>query len=318
MGRQVANLRSEGVAELPGVSVVIPTYNRGRILEKALKALFDQTYPFDAYEIIVVDDGSTDGTEERIAALDPPVELRYVYKEHRGPAAARNVGIRMARRDIIIFIDSDIIVCREFIEAHVKARGGEDVITHGPVIHTNDIDNPRSASMKVTDISRAFFATGNVSISRQKLFEAGLFDEDFVEYGWEDLELGIRLKRLGLKPVYSPDAKGYHYKGRLELRMLPALLDRERQRGHTAILLYRKHPTFKVRMMIMLGPSFFAVDRLLTVGNWPQWPITRRFLEFLERKRAHLLLRFFVRIITNHAYFEGMREALRGQAEISH
>ncbi len=75
---------------------------------------------------------------------------------------------------------------------------------HGPVIHTDNFDDPTSASFKVTDISRAFFATGNASIRKEHLFDAGLFDESFVEYGWEDLELGIRLRRLGLKAVKVP------------------------------------------------------------------------------------------------------------------
>ncbi len=303
---------------VPKVSVVIPTYNRRQILEKSLKSLFHQTYPSDGYEIIVVDDNSTDGTGEMIKSLDSPVELKYAYKERGGPGSARNVGVRMARGEIIIFIDSDIIVCPEFIEAHMDARGDDGfVITQGPVIHTDDMDNPTATPMKLTDISRAYFATGNVSIARDKLIEAGLFDEDFVEYGWEDLEIGMRLKRLSLKPVKAPEAKGYHYKSRLELRNLPSLIERERQRGHTAIIFYRKHPTFKVRMMTMLSPFFFALDRILTIGNWPNRPSTMRFLESLEKRNAHLLLRFFVRIVTHHAYFQGMREALRQEGSFN-
>ncbi len=305
------NLKDKDLKDLPQVSVVIPTHNRREILEKALHALFNQTYPADSYEIVIVDDGSTDGTGEMIDALKAPCEIRYVYQEQKGPAGARNVGIRMAKGDTIIFIDSDIIVCPEFIEAHIKAREGNDVITHGPVIHTSDMDNPTLTPMKITDISRAFFATGNVSIYRNKLIEAGLFDEDFVEYGWEDLELGIRLKKLSIKPVKALDAKGYHYKSVLKVSMVPGLIEKERQRGHTAIILYRKHPTLKVRAMIMLSPVFFILDRLLTLGNWPRWKCTIRFLKSLERMGLHLPLRFFVRIITNHAYANGMREYLR-------
>src|SRR5690606_11622902 len=104
--------------------------------------------------------------------------------------------------ELIIFLDSDIVVEEGFIEAHASAHEGlRDRIGHGPVIHTDDLENPTAAKYKLTDVSRAFFATGNASIRREHLLRAGLFDERFREYGWEDLELGLRLKRLGLKAM---------------------------------------------------------------------------------------------------------------------
>lgn len=296
----------------PLISVIIPTYNRRVILEKSLKALARQTLPADQYEIILIDDGSTDGTKEMVASLEMPCSLTYRYQERRGPAAARNHGIRLAQAELIVFIDSDIVVTEEFLAAHLAAhRTSENLIGHGPVIHTDNLEDPTSASMKITDISRAFFATGNVSIRRRHLIEAGLFDEDFVEYGWEDLELGIRLRKRGLRATKVPAAKGYHYKKRLQLKDLDEWCRREVERGHTAVIFYRKVPTFSVRMMTLLTPVAFWLDRLLTVGSWHNRPTGRRFLHFLERRGYHGLLRFFVRIITFHAYMNGLREALR-------
>ncbi|MCL4517127.1 MAG: glycosyltransferase [Firmicutes bacterium] len=299
----------------PLASVIIPTFNRRVILEKSLKSLFRQTCPPARYEIIVIDDGSTDQTRQMVEALQPPCRLEYRHQEHAGPASARNAGVSLANADLLIFIDSDIVVAPEFVEEHLEAHQAPGVIAHGPVIHTTDLDHPTDARMKIADISRAFFATGNVSIEKARLLEAGLFDEDFREYGWEDLELGYRLRRLGLKAVPCPGARGYHYKSRLEVRSLPALKQRERERGHTAVILYRKYPTTRTRMMTMITPAFFALDRLLTLGNWPDRPGVMTLLEKLERGGLHLPLRFLVRIITNHAYAEGLKEAMREGSE---
>lgn len=297
----------------PSVSVVIPTYNRRVILEKALLALAKQTLAADDFEVIVIDDGSTDGTAEMIEKLTVPYHLVYRRQKRGGPASARNHGLRLARADLIVFIDSDIVVCEEFLAAHKAAHAEPGVIGHGPVIHTDNLDDPTSATMKITDISRAFFATGNASIRKQHVFEAGLFDEDFVEYGWEDLELGIRLRRLGLKAVQVPEAKGYHYKKRLTVDDVPNWCQRELERGHTAVIFYRKVPTFRVRMMTNITPVAFGLDRLLTVGNWPGRQTTQKLLRWLENRGHHLALRFVVRIITHHAYMNGIREALRNE-----
>lgn len=295
------------------ISVIIPTYNRRVILRKALEALSRQTLDRRAYEVIVIDDGSTDGTQEMIQQLKTPYSLVYRFTSRRGPAAARNLGLKLARADLIVFIDSDIVVNEEFLEAHLKAHTEPHYIGHGPVIHTDNLDDPTSASFKVTDISRAFFATGNASIRKEHLFAAGLFDESFVEYGWEDLELGIRLRRLGLKAVKVPKARGYHYKKKLAAVDVPIWRQRERERGHTAVAFYRKVPTARVRMMTMLFPLTFWLDSIVTAGGWPDRPATQRLLQWLDRRGYHLALRFVVRLITHHAYVTGMREALAAE-----
>ena len=124
-----------------------------------------------------------------------------------------------------VFIDSDILVVPEFIGAH-SLHNEPQVVAVGPVVHTDNIDDPYSASFKITDMSRAFFATGNASVAKEHLLEAGLFDEAFNQYGWEDLELGHRLRKLGLRKVKVPEAVGYHYKEPLKVASL-----RHRQRN---------------------------------------------------------------------------------------
>ena len=102
------------------ITVVIPTYNRKEILRKCLAALFDQTLPKDDYEIVIVDDGSTDGTGEMVKAVaeDAPCGVRYFQQENRGPAAARNAGIRNAKGQIILFAGDDSIATPILLEEH--------------------------------------------------------------------------------------------------------------------------------------------------------------------------------------------------------
>lgn len=296
----------------PLISVVIPTYNRQVIMEQTLTHLAGQTLDPKQFEVVVVDDASTDDTAGMIKTLEVPYDLRYlVMPERSGPAGARNKGVREARGELIVFIDSDLVPAPELLSAHLAVHETDKrCIGHGPVIHTTNLDNPTAAQMKLTDISRAFFATGNVSIRREYLLEAGLFDEDFKEYGWEDLELGRRLRKLDLRAVPVPEAKGYHYKASLQLSQLPSLIARERQRARTALVYYRKHPEFGVRMSIELTPVMFWLDRLFSLGGWTEREGTYKLLQRLEERGHHLLLRMLVRLITHHAYMDEMRRAL--------
>lgn len=255
------------------LSVVIPTYNRKPILEKCLRAMERQT--FADYEIVVVDDGSTDGTVEWLqshAAEFPHVRL--FCQNHGGAAGARNYGVEQAKGDTIVFIDSDLVVTDVFLQSHVetliqgqKELGHNRLFTYGRVINTANFDDPTSEPYKVTDFSAAYFATGNVAIARHWLIEAGLFDTGFKQYGWEDLELGVRLKNLGLKLIKCPEAVGYHWHPAFSLDQIPKLIDVEFQRGRMGVVFYRKHPTFDVKMMIQMTWIHRVLWGVLSIGG---------------------------------------------------
>ncbi|MCX5935888.1 MAG: glycosyltransferase, partial [Pseudanabaena sp. LacPavin_0818_WC45_MAG_42_6] len=193
-------------------SIIIPTYNRLPILQKCLQALEAQNFA-QPYEVVVVDDGSTDGTIEFLQThVDEFPHVRLILQNHEGAAIARNTGIDVALGETIVFIDSDLVVTPVFLSAHAKSLARSDrAFTYGLVINTNNFENPTSEKIKIQDISTAFFATGNVAIAKHWLIEAGKFDTSFRQYGWEDLELGVRLKNLGLKLIKCPDAAGYHW-----------------------------------------------------------------------------------------------------------
>ncbi|NES68247.1 MAG: glycosyltransferase family 2 protein [Okeania sp. SIO2D1] len=278
-------------------SVVIPTYNRKPILEKCLRALENQDYdrPIIDYEVIVVDDGSTDDT---IPWLETEAKefphVRLFSQSHQGPAAARNLGVEQAKGDFIIFIDSDLVVTDSFLQSHANSlvsAGGENVFTYGRVINTCNFDFPTSEPYKLTDFSAAFFATGNVAIARRWLIEAGLFDTCFEQYGWEDLELGVRLKKLGLKLIKCPDAVGYHWHPPFSLEQLPGMIEREIQRGKMGVLFYQKHPTLEVKMMIQMTWLHKLLWGILSLGGRLNEKTMAVFLQWLiDRGKSQLAL----------------------------
>jgi glycosyltransferase involved in cell wall biosynthesis len=302
-------------------SVVIPTYNRQPILEKCLKALEKQQLragsPVTGYEVVVVDDGSTDNTLEWLARHSGELShTRTLSQDHQGPAAARNLGVEQALGDTIIFIDSDLVVTEYFLQAHAEALiegqqslGSDRLFTYGWVINTCNFENPTSESYKLTDFSAAFFATGNVAIARKWLILAGLFDTSFQLYGWEDLELGVRLKQLGLKLFKCPSAVGYHWHPPFTLDQIPRMIDREIQRGRMGVLFYQKHPTWEVRMMIQMTWFHRLLWGILSLGGRLNERTMAPFLQWLINQGKSQLALEVARIFLNWYNVQGVYAA---------
>jgi len=259
------------------LSVVIPTYNRLPILQKCLRALEDQHLapPADRYEVVLVDDGSTDDTVRWLDAhaADFP-HVRLIRQDHGGPAEGRNRGVDHAHGDVIVFIDSDLVVTPGFLAHHARAlqqdwaRNGDRLsFTYGAVINTANFEDPTAEPHKLSDLSWAYFATGNVAIDRQVLERSGLFDTGFHLYGWEDLELGERLRQMGVRLVRCPEAVGYHWHPPLSLEQIPDLIRVERERARMALVFYRKHPTRRVRFIIQFTWLHRLLWEVLTLGG---------------------------------------------------
>lgn len=273
-------------------SVVIPTYNRLPILEKCLIALeHQQVVGFDSYEVVVVDDGSSDGTPAWLrdhTSLFPHVRL--IEQEHGGPAEGRNRGVLEARGDLIVFIDSDLVVTDSFLMSHIKTlrRSWDNLghrlsFTYGAVINTANFESPTSEPHKLRDLSWAYFATGNVAIDRDVLERAGLFDTSFRLYGWEDLELGERLRQMGVELVRCPQAVGYHWHPALSLDQLPDLIRVERERAKMGLVFYRKHPSLRVRFIIQFTWFHRVLWEVLTIGGMINERTLRPLLALLIR-----------------------------------
>ncbi|MEH2316433.1 glycosyltransferase family 2 protein [Nostoc sp.] len=310
-------------------SVVIPTYNRQPILEKCLRALemqqLSQPSSVTNYEIVLVDDGSTDGTLDWLTEHKEEFpHVRWFQQDHAGPAAARNLGVEQALGDTIIFIDSDLVVLENFLQAHANAlmQGQEKLrsdrfFTYGAVINTCNFNNPTAEPYKVTDFSAAFFATGNVAIPKHWLKKAGLFDTSFQLYGWEDLELGVRLKKLGLTLIKCPEAVGYHWHPPFKLEQIPRLIDQEIQRGRMGVLFYQKHPTWEVRMMIQMTWVHRLLWGILSLNGTLNERTMAPLLQWLINLGKPQLALEIARIFLNWYNVKGVYEAYAQMQQLS-
>ncbi|MFQ6537239.1 MULTISPECIES: glycosyltransferase family 2 protein [Aphanothece] len=302
------------------ISVVIPTYNRLPILEKCLRALEHQQghAALSGYEVVVVDDGSTDGTVAWLEAHAAELaHVRLICQDHGGPAEARNRGVAAGQGDVVVFIDSDLVVTRSFLASHAAAlahswseRGDRRCFTYGAVINTADFEDPTRERHKLRDLSWAYFATGNVAIAREVLEQAGLFDTGFRLYGWEDLELGERLRRLGVRLVRCPEAVGYHWHPALRLEQIPDLIRVEQERARMGLVFFRKHPTRRVRLIIQFTWFHRLLWELLTLGGLLNERSLRPLLAWLIRRDRAALAMEILRLPLNRI---GVR-ALQAQA----
>jgi glycosyltransferase involved in cell wall biosynthesis len=211
------------------LSVVIPTYNRCQTLERAMRGYMEQTAFQRIAEILVVDDGSTDATGEVVSRVsqESSVAIRYFRQENKGPAAARNLGIREASSELILFTDDDIIpgptLVAEHLEWHAQHPAREVVVLGNvdwdpnvgptPFMEWYGSDGALFAYGHFhgkTDLDYMDFYTCNLSLKVQFLRDHGTFDEDFKTAAYEDIELAYRLRKVGMRLMYNSKAKAYH------------------------------------------------------------------------------------------------------------
>ena len=307
------------------ISVVIPTFNRRPILSKCLQALEKQQLDsfINGFEVVVVDDGSTDGTP--LWLTDRKKEfphVRLLLQDHGGPAEARNLGVKKAYGDLIVFIDSDLVVTPSFLVNHVISlrkswhiRKDRLCFTYGTVINTSNFDDPTSEKYKFQDFSWAYFATGNVAIDRKVLEKSGLFDTSFRLYGWEDLELGERLRKLGVDIIKCPRAIGYHWHPPLSLDQIPQLIRVEKERAKMGLVFYRKHPTLRVKFIIQYTLFHRLLWELLTLGGIINVKTIRPLIVFLLRRGNSGLAMEILRLPLN---LIGVRELFKEASQHPH
>ena len=305
------------------ISVVIPTYNRLPILKKCLDALENQYLNDEIYnfEIVIVDDGSTDGTVDWLSNnIETYPHLRLFEQSHSGAALGRNLGVEKSKGDLIVFIDSDLVVDRYFLRNHVesllnawKKLGNRKCFTYGSVINTSNFNNPNSEPFKLKDLSWAYFATGNVAIDKNVLEKSGLFDTSFRLYGWEDLELGERLRNMGVKLIKCPRAIGYHWHPALSVDQIPQLIRIEKERAKMGLVFYRKHPTLRVKFIIQYTFVHRCLWEFLTLGGLINTKTLRPILVFLIKNGKSGLAMELLRLPLN---LIGVRQVFREASSI--
>lgn len=230
------------------VSVIIPTYNRRNTLEKTIDSLIPLSYPKEKYEIIVVDDGSTDGTYEYLKEKQKKnPNLRVFRQGHKGCAAARNLGIKNAKGEIIFFTDDDCLVEKDWINEHLRHYNDKKVGGVGGIlwpIKMNYIEEYKIAIyldeyteyMEVTDPkSGKGLGTNNCSYRRGMFDIAGPFDEAFIT--GSDPEFSKRVMLKGYKIIKDPSIRVYH----LKIEPLKSFLRAIFKRSEWILLEKRKH-----------------------------------------------------------------------------
>ncbi len=204
----------------PLVSIIIPTYNRKKSLLRTLDSLARQTYPISSFEVLVVDDGSTDGTEDVIQ--EPlPIVLQYVYQVNSGGAVARNRGASEARGDLLIFLDDDMTLLSDYVAALAKAHAQEkSLISRGQLIPWAEADSVftqiQNEGIDGSCEDIGCFASNNLAIRRKAFFDLGCFRDvvlDTAEHKgglWADLEFAFRALQHDFTFRTIVDAKIVH------------------------------------------------------------------------------------------------------------
>jgi len=216
------------------VSVVVPTYNRLATLQKCLAAIERQNFPRADFEVIVVNDGSSDGTDNFLANYRSGTALNFIChsQQNAGPAAARNEGINRASGEIILLIGDDMIMAPAFIEKHARFHDEWLQSAHaclGYIDWSPDIEVTKFMEYIVShqggqqfcwskveqedpdNISWGFFWSSNISFKRSFCLAHGLFNAEVFKHAmWEDVELGYRLSLAGMVLHYRQELLVYH------------------------------------------------------------------------------------------------------------
>jgi GT2 family glycosyltransferase/peptidoglycan/xylan/chitin deacetylase (PgdA/CDA1 family) len=239
------------------ISVVIPTFQRRELLARTLTTVFRQDLPVDQYEVVVVVDGSTDGTLEMLHRLRPPCRLTVREQENRGPAAARNAGLAAAKGEFVLFVDDDILCDRSLLRQHLAGHDEDGaVLVFGPVYVSDESPPALTTAWTLKSTERYIrrleregeprwpedaMVDANSSVPRSVLDRQGGFDERFL-LRREVADLGLRLWRAGVHFRYRPAAVVHHVFAKSERDVV----------GNDAwfwgtgeIRLCRKHPEYR-------------------------------------------------------------------------
>lgn len=275
------------------ISVIIPTRNRQPSLARALECLAAQDHSPGSLEVIVIDDGSDDGTWPWLQAQTNafPYRLRSLRQSPNGPAAARNRGLEAAQGEFVLFLGDDIYATPQLLSRHLawhatwseRSTAVLGQVQWAPGLHVNSLMRwmeAGGAQWRLEGLEPGslldyhWFITANISVRRAILMEAGGFDEGFPDAALEDTELGYRLLRLGLEVRYAPDALAYHW----HPTSLEGFLARSRKQGQAAVYFARRWSELEEEL---LDPRSWFSDCL---------PVQRYLLSRVVRWRRFIAL----------------------------
>lgn len=326
--KPLSSLAAQTRTEAPSLSIVIPSHQRRERLSEVLRALAEQTFPRERYEVIVVLDGSTDGSAEAVERLSPAYRLRVVQQQHLGTAAARNRGAEIAEETVLVFLDDDLVPEPQFLAEHAEAHS--DGADHRVVLGDCPLEL-RERSLWSLALRAAWqdhftrkaepdhvwtyvdYSAGNSSLRRSFFRQLGGFDERF-RRRYEDEELGVRLLEQGARLEFQPKARAWH---RLDARFRTQFAQ-ERESAYYDVLLARAHP--QVLPLLTLarlarpgwrGMSPRAFRSYRHHGTSERLArLALPLVDVLDARRLRHAWKMLTSILMAHAYVLGLRDAL--------
>ncbi len=285
-------------------SVIIATRDRSQRLRDCLRCLTAQSAQ-GRFEIIVIDNGSTDDTPSVIEDFAKH-DVRRIFVGQPNRAKARNVGVAAASSRIIIFCDDDTLAPEHYVGAHIEAHGlsGRYAVS-GPIV--NVPDGRESPLPGARHYSRAFFCTCNVSVAKAELEAVKGFDERYDLYGWEDTDVGLRLRKRGVRRVFVKEAYLYHVKP-VSVSTFERRVALAREKGAMAARLVRKLPSWRVKFATGAYAANFA--RAAFFKMMPLGPV-REMLARQSHPERSAPRRFVENFLIDAAYTDSLRSALR-------
>ena len=266
----------------PALSVIVPTRDRRERLSRCLAALAAQDTGGE-FEVVVVDDGSSDGTGDFLADHEAPFPLRSARLEGAGPSRARNAGVEAATGGVCAFLDDDCVPAPGFVGAHLDAHRREPrlvgigALAQKPLLGRDWYARAFArgwaehyARLEDKPAAWSDCYSGNLSAPRAALLEIGCFATD-VAVG-EDIELGYRLEQRGFDLRYLPAAAAVHDDEKPRRR----LLEDVRKHGLAYLELARRHPGMKAKLLGWYGdaaPRELALRQALLALRAPAGPL---------------------------------------------
>jgi glycosyltransferase involved in cell wall biosynthesis len=316
------------------LSVVIATYNRRDSLLRLLLSLACQSLDPKGFEVIVVNDGSEDGTDQALAALEVSYPLHVIHQANQGQTVARQNGALKATGEILLFLDDDMDPCPKLLAEHLQIHGKDEAVVLGHIkAPTPSFNRPNFVWYEEQFLARLYesiqtraikpcwkhFYTGNVSMPRKSFLAAGGFDAT-MQRG-EDVELGYRLSGKNIHFYFASKAETIHYSdhgsflswlktayhdGIFRIRMFKKL--NVVSHSHPVMEYHRRHPLSRLMLRFSIGSD--------SVRKWLSQVlrICGDTLFFLHCKR---LCYYAYSAIYTINYFAGIRDEMGGLTEFT-
>ena len=305
-------------------SVIIPTYNNKESLGNLIHSIVKQTLPKEEYEIIVVDDNSTDASQELISQLQFEYNFLVInHSENLGSAAARNSGIKASRSAILLFIDADMEIGDSWVESHITPiendlwDGAVGFVHHKATgkrnLFSKYLNNPQrgvKALSQSDQVSHRHFLFANASLKKQLLIEAGMFDENIYIYGGEELELAVRIEKLeNVRLRYNPDAVSNH----LHRRKLEDTFNLLEKFGANVVpYIVAKHPELAREFYTpMLDNPFIRKALMITVLNPIFFSMIKSLHKLIPERLSFLAIKYMLGSSVMKGYVSRPKDAVR-------